>query len=165
MRDDLPPALKIATVWLVIGLLVFLGIQWWLREGEQLRFHAAGGVVELRRGPDGHYHWPGRINGHAVDFLIDTGATGTAIPSSLARQLDLEPIGRVQSNTAGGPVVGEVVRADIELEGGVRAERLRVVALPALADRPLLGMDVLGRLQWQQRDGVMRIDLRDSTSP
>ena len=35
-----------------------------------------------------------------------------------------------------------------------------MVALPALADRPLLGMDVLGRLHWQQRDGVMRIDLR-----
>jgi len=57
-------------------------------------------------------------------------------------------------------VVGEVLRADIELEGGVRAERLRVVALPGLVDRPLLGMDVLGRLHWQQREGVMRIDLR-----
>lgn len=165
MKDDLPPAVKIATVWLLIGLLVFLGIQWWLREGEQLRFQAAGGVVELRRGPDGHYHWPGRINGRAVDFLVDTGATGTAIPSRLARELDLEPIGRVRSSTAGGSVVGEVLRADIELEGGVRAERLRVVALPGLSDRPLLGMDVLGRLHWQQREGVMRIDLRDVSSP
>ena len=42
----------------------------------------------------------------------------------------------------------------------MRAERLRIVALPGLSDRPLLGMDVLGRLHWQQRDGVMRIDLR-----
>ena len=117
-------------------------------------------MVELRRGPDGHYHWPGRINGRPVDFLVDTGATGTAIPSRLARELDLEPIGRVRSSTAGGPVVGAVLRADIELEGGVRAERLRVVALPGLVDRPLLGMDVLGRLHWQQREGVMRIDLR-----
>ena len=31
-----------------------------------------------------------------------------------------------------------------------RAERLRVVALPGLGDRPLLGMDVLGRLRWSQ---------------
>jgi len=165
MRDDLPRAFKIATVWLLIGLLLFIGIQWWLRQSEQLRFHAAGGVVELRRGHDGHYHWPGRINGRAVDFLVDTGATGTAIPSRLARELDLEPIGRVRSSTAGGPVIGELLRADIELEGGVRAERLRVVALPGLVDRPLLGMDVLGRLHWQQREGVMRIDLRADASP
>jgi len=53
-----------------------------------------------------------------------------------------------------------VVRADVTLQGGVRAERLRLVALPQLADRPLLGMDLLGRLHWHQRDGVMRIDLR-----
>ena len=161
MKNELPPAFKIATVWLLVGLLVFLGIQWWLREREQMRFQASGGVIELRRGPDGHYHWPGRIDGRAVDFLVDTGATSTAIPTSLARELRLDPIGRVSSSTAGGPVVGEVVRADVALEGGVRAERLRVVALPGLGDRPLLGMDVLGRLHWQQRDGVMRIDLRE----
>ena len=44
------------------------------------------------------------------------------------------------------------------LEGGVRADRLRMVALPNL-EGPLLGMDVLGRLHWQQRDGALRIDL------
>ena len=35
-----------------------------------------------------------------------------------------------------------------------------MVALQGLSDRPLLGMDVLGKLQWQQGDGVLRIDLR-----
>jgi len=44
------------------------------------------------------------------------------------------------------------------LDGGVRAERMRMVALPRLAS-PLLGMDVLGKLHWQQRDGVLHIDL------
>ena len=41
---------------------------------------------------------------------------------------------------------------------------MNILSLEAIhkqfADRPLLGMDVLGRLHWQQRDGVMRIDLR-----
>ena len=46
MRDDLPPGVKIATVWLLIGLLVFIGIQWRQRQTEQLRFHPAGGVVK-----------------------------------------------------------------------------------------------------------------------
>jgi aspartyl protease family protein len=40
----------------------------------------------------------------------------------------------------------------------VKAQRLRMVALPGLAT-PLLGMDVLGRLKWQQEQGVLRIDV------
>ena len=160
MSNELPRTFKVVTIWLLLGVLVFVGIQWVLREQQQMRFRAEGDIIEIRRGPDGHYHWPGTINGRSVDFLIDTGATGTAISAALARKLDLQSIGQVQSSTAGGPVTGQVVRADVTLQGGVRAERLRLVALPQLADRPLLGMDVLGRLHWQQRDGVMRIDLR-----
>ena len=160
MSDELPSTLKVVTVWLLVGVLVFLGIQWWQREQEQTRFHAEGDVVELRRGADGHYHWPGRINGRSVDFLVDTGATGTAIPAAMALDLGLESLGAVRSSTAGGDVVGQVVRADIDLQGGVRVRNLRVVALPRLGERPLLGMDVLGRLHWQQRDGTLRIELR-----
>lgn len=149
--------LKLATVWLLLGLAVFVGIQWWLREQQQTRFHVSGGAIELRRAADGHYHWPGTINGRPVDFLIDTGATGTAIPSALARELDLPLDGEVLSSTAGGVVRGHETRADISLQGGVRAQHLRIAALPAL-ESPLLGMNVLGRLHWRQRDGVLRID-------
>jgi aspartyl protease family protein len=159
MSAELPRTVKVVTVWLLLGLLVFLGIQWWQHRQGQTQFQLDGGVIEIRRGSDGHYHWPGTINGRAVDFLIDTGATGTAISAALARELGLESIGPVQSSTAGGVVTGQLVRADIALQGGVSAQRLRVVALPGLSDRPLLGMDVLGRLRWQQRDGVLRIEL------
>ena len=158
MNKDLPHSFKHVTVWLLLGLMVFLGIQWWQHSAEQTRFQQVGDAIEIRRGADGHYHWPGRINGHAVDFLVDTGATGTAISAGLAAELGLEPVGSVQSNTAGGVVTGQVVRADVELQGGVSAQRLRLVALRALGTNPLLGMDVLGRLRWQQRDGVLRIE-------
>ena len=94
-----------------------------------------------------------------MDFLVDTGATGTAIPESLARSLGLKQLGSVRSQTAGGPVTGTVVVGHLQLQGGVSAERLRMVALPGLA-APLLGMDVLGRLPWRQVDGVLHIDLR-----
>jgi aspartyl protease family protein len=160
MSAELPRTFKVVTVWALAGLVLFLGVQWWLHRAAQARFSAGDDVIEIRRGPDGHYHWPGRINDLEVEFLVDTGATGTAIPTHLARELGLESLGSVSSSTAGGVVSGEVVRADIALQGGVTAQRLRVVALPGLADRPLLGMDVLGRLHWQQRDGVLRIDLR-----
>lgn len=156
----MPRTLKVVTVWLLAGTLLFVAVQWWQHRALQSRFTAGEDVIEIRRGPDGHYHWPGRINDREVDFLIDTGATGTAIPASLAKSLRLEAIGTVQSSTANGEVTGTIVVADIALRGGLEVQRLRVAALPGLADRPLLGMDLLGRLHWQQTDGVLRIDLR-----
>jgi aspartyl protease family protein len=162
MDRDIPRSVKLVTVWLVLGAVVFVGIQWWQHRAQQTRFQVGNGTVEIRRGDDGHYHWPGRINGRAVDFLIDTGATGTAIPAALARELGLVPVGTVRTSTAGGPTDGQLVRADIELRGGVRVQRLPIVALPRLGDSPLLGMDVLGRLHWQQRDAILRIELGEA---
>ena len=159
MNGELPRSFKLVTAWLLVGVAVFLGVQWWQHRAVQSRFSVAGDTVEIRRGPDGHYHWPGSVNGRAVDFLIDTGATGTAISQKLADQLGLKPIDTVRSSTAGGDVTGQVVRADIALQGGVAVERLRVVALRGLGEHPLLGMDVLGKLRWQQRDSVLRIEL------
>ncbi len=158
MSDDLPRTLKFATIWLVLGMVVFVAYQWRQHEAQKATFTARGGIVEIRRGDDGHYHWPGTLNGESVDFLVDTGASGVAIPSALAERLRLSSEETVRSSTAGGWVTGRIVRADLALQGGVRAERLRMVALPNL-DGPLLGMNVLGRLHWQQRDGALRIDL------
>jgi aspartyl protease family protein len=164
MTNELPRGLKFATVWLLLGTLVFLGFQWREREAKRATFSAEGGVIEIRRAADGHYHWAGRLNGRPVEFLIDTGASGVAIPAELASRLGLAVEGSVRSRTAGGEVVGQVMRADLELDGGVRAERLRIVALPQL-EKPLLGMDVLGRLRWQQQNGALRIDLRPAAEP
>lgn len=156
---ELPGWLKHATVWLLLALALFLGVQGWQRGQEAQRFSiGTGGTLQLERGPDGHYHWPGRVNGRDVDFLVDTGATGTTIPAALARELGLEVVGTTRSHTAGGIVDGQIVVADVALRGGVAAQRLRIVALPRL-NAPLLGMDVLGRLRWQQQDGVLRIEL------
>lgn len=158
MSRELPGTIKLATVWLLLGVAVFLGIQWWQHQQQQTLFRADGGSIEIRRGDDGHYHWPGTLNGRPVDFLVDTGATGSAMSAALARELQLKSHGSVRSTTAGGAVTGSLVRADLSLRGGVTAERLRMVALPGLGERPLLGMDVLGRLRWSQADGVLRIE-------
>ena len=161
--QDLPRSFKLVTVWLLLGLPVFLAIQAWQHRQAQTRFKVEGELIEIRRSPDGHYHWPGSINGRPVDFLIDTGATLTAVSSVLAQELKLDSLGPVRSSTAGGIVTGNLVRVDIRLQGGVQADRLRVVALPGLGDRPLLGMDLLGRLKWSQASGVLRIDARTAS--
>jgi aspartyl protease family protein len=156
--NELPRGLKIATVWLLLLAGLFVAAQAWLRHQKSARFSAAGGVIEIRRADDGHYHWPGALNGHAVDFLVDTGATASAIPAALAQDLGLPSLGTMRSQTAGGEVTGQVVVADLSLQGGLQIDRLRLGALPALRS-PLLGMDVLGRLRLEQQAGVLRIDL------
>lgn len=154
--SEFPRTLKHITAWLLLGTAVFLGIQTWQARQQQSRFSSAGGVIELRRAPDGHFHWPGRINGVAVEFLVDTGATRTALPQALADAAGLVAEGRVQSATAGGTVTGWSGRANLQLQGGVQVQRLAVTVLPTLS-APLLGMDVLGRLNFSQADGVLRL--------
>lgn len=155
--SDFPRTLKIITVWAVLGLVVFLGFQALEAREQRMRFEWSGDTVKLRRGLDGHYRWPGRINGVDVDFLVDTGATSTAVPEAVARAAGLRPQGSVTSSTAGGVVTGTVARADVELEGGVQARQLRVVVLPGLDD-VLLGMDVLGKLHIRQRGDELTIE-------
>jgi len=161
---EFPQALKIVTVWLVLGALLFLGLQAWQAQQRRTQFSTrSDGVIEIRRGPDGHYHWPGRVNGVVVEFLVDTGATSTALPQALAERAGLAAEGRVTSSTAGGVVQAVQSRADIDLDGGVRVQRLRVAVLPGLAS-PLLGMDVLSRLHLTQGDGMLRLQLRPAGS-
>ncbi len=155
--QELPRTLKIATVWLLVGTLLFLLVQAWQRQQQAMQFSVEAGVIEIRRAGDGHFHWAGTVDGVAVDFLVDTGATSTAIPARLARRLGLQPVGQVRVQTAAGTVSAQVVVVDLSLAGGVQAQRLRVLALDGLGERPLLGMDVLGRLQWQQAEGVLRV--------
>ena len=151
---------KLVTVWLLIGTAMFLAVQAMQHRAAQSRFSfdAASGRIELKRAPDGHFHWPGRVNGVAVDFLVDTGATGTALPLALAQQAGLELEGAVRSSTAGGVVEGRLARADVVLQGGVVAERLRVAVLPRLSS-PLLGMDVISRLRLTQSGGVLTLEV------
>jgi aspartyl protease family protein len=153
----LPHWLKLLTVWGVVTLLVFLGFQAWEQRREARRFQLAGEAIVIQRSPDGHFHWPGRVGDVEVDFLVDTGATATALPQALAERAGLKPLGTVQAQTAGGTARGFVAQADITLDGGVSARRLPVTVLPNLG-APLLGMDMLSRLHFTQRAGELRIE-------
>jgi len=157
VSKELPSTFKVVTVWLVVGVALFLGVQAFEAQQQRTRFSANAGVVELQRGPDGHFHWPGRVNGVPVDFVVDTGATSTALPLALAERAGLVGEGSMRSDTAGGSVEGRFARADVVLDGGVRAERLRVVVLPQLSV-PLLGMDMLSKMRFSQHGGTLRIE-------
>ncbi len=168
--ESMPPqgpsrTLRIVIVWLVLATWVFLGFQAWLAQRDRTRFSASGGVVTLKRSPDGHYHWPGKVNGVPVMFMVDTGATRTALPPDVAERAGLKSVGKSRSSTAGGDVVVTDMLADVSLQGdgtgrsaALTAQRLRVGVLQQL-DTPLLGMDVLSKLSITQQQGEMRITL------
>lgn len=157
--NEFPPALKWLTVWLLLGTLVFLGAQALLHARQQPRLSIDGGQVTLQRGPDGHFHWPGEVDGRAVDFLVDTGATTTALPGALAAQLGLRREATVQSQTAGGTVTAWQTRADVSLAGGLRFGDLRVTVIDRMNGPPLLGMDVLRQLRLVQEGETLQATL------
>ncbi|NJM44565.1 MAG: TIGR02281 family clan AA aspartic protease, partial [Brachymonas sp.] len=75
--QELPRTLKIVTVYGVIFVVLFLGMQWWQTEQRKAKVSVQGSStqVSLPRDRSGHYFWQGRINGQEVEFLVDTGAT------------------------------------------------------------------------------------------
>ena len=68
--------------------------------------------ILLRQNQLGHYVAGGEINGVPVVFLVDTGATGVAIPSSIAKTLSI-PIGRaLNTKTAAGNTIAYLSQLD-----------------------------------------------------
>lgn len=57
----MPRNLKLATVWLLLGAVVFVAVQAWQSQQQRARFSVAtaSGAIELRRAADGHFHWAG----------------------------------------------------------------------------------------------------------
>lgn len=118
---------------------------------------AARGSVTLFAEPSGHFHADGTINGVAVRFLVDTGATSIALSSAVAKRIgiDYRKIGRAGvASTAGGIVktynlkLAKVQVGDITLYG-VEAG----VIEGQFPTEVLLGMSFLGQVD-MTRDGA-----------
>ena len=60
--------------------------------------------VVLEQNRQGHYITNGTINGQAVTFLLDTGATDVAIPEHIAERLGLKKGRTLNVSTANGDI-------------------------------------------------------------
>ncbi len=115
------------------------------------------GELRLQRQHDGHYHVNGRINGTPVKFLLDTGASLVSVSREIARKAGLECDAPASFTTANGRVRGCVAqRTEIEF-GGFRVFDVDIAIMPLNDSPALLGMNVLGRFDLQQSDGVLSI--------
>lgn len=119
--------------------------------------HGEGFIeVRLLGNSQGHFVADGLINGQAVHFLLDTGATDVAIPESLARQFNLERGAPVTLSTANGRTEGYRTRLDSLQLGDILLRDVRALVVPGLdGEQVLLGMSALKRLEFTQRGGTL----------
>ncbi|MFN3880823.1 MAG: TIGR02281 family clan AA aspartic protease [Nitrincola lacisaponensis] len=114
--------------------------------------------VVLQRNRSGHYLAPGQINGHAVIFLLDTGATTISVPERVAQQAGLQPGRPSRVTTASGVV--EVYQTQLESVqlGNIRMHQVSAHINPHMpSDLVLLGMSFMKNLEMTQRDGTLTL--------
>lgn len=115
--------------------------------------HSGEGIPEvtLLRNHSGHYVATGAINGSAVIFLLDTGATDVAVDERQAAQLGLKKGAAVMVTTANGRVKGwRTLLRKVEL-GAIELPAVPATIVPDLNGEALLGMSFLKRLTMIQR--------------
>lgn len=145
-----------AMVWLLLaGVIVYLADN--LINPNKIAVLGEDRTVTLARGIDGHYRAEALINGHKVDVLVDTGATGVAVSQRVADRLGLPRGAAVRTVTANGDSVAYMTRLDSVKLGGVEAHDVGALIAPGLAGDVLLGMSFLGRMDVRLYQGTMTI--------
>jgi aspartyl protease family protein len=122
----------------------------------------SGEAIELRRQDDGHYWLMVDINGKPVRFMLDSGATMTAINATTASEVGVEADGYpIILSTANGRITAKrgVVRS---LSVGPHSiENHQVVVSERFGDVNVLGMNFLNSMQsWRVEANMMVLQPR-----
>lgn len=136
-----------------------LGLPEQVVEGDETR-------VPLAR--DGHYWLNADVNGEPVSFMIDTGATLTAVSKQTARRLGLEPRSGgipIMLSTANGTISAEIGTIDELRFGNVVARGLDTVIVPGLGNTNVIGMNLLSRLASWRVEGQTLILVPNNPQP
>jgi aspartyl protease family protein len=121
----------------------------------------AGGVtaaerpsVSLTADARGHFSAAGSLNGYAVSFLVDTGASAIAISAAQAKRigLDYKSGQAVGVGTAAGVVPAWRVKFNTVKVGSITLNQVDGMVVESGLNVPLLGMSFLNRME-MKRDG------------
>jgi len=128
-----------------------------LQQGQHYRAAAPASdrqSVTLAADMRGHYHAEGSVNGVAVRFMVDTGATAVSLPLAEAARMgiDYHAGQRIGLRTANGVTTGYRVRLDTVTVGAIELQGVDAVLIEKGLDTPLLGMSFLNRME-MRRDG------------
>jgi len=152
-------------MWVIVLGLMTLAFNGWL-DRQHNPNHAVQGLVTqdgarevvLAANRAGHYMARGQINGAAVNFMLDTGASDISIPAAIADQLNLKRGRAVNYRTANGIITGYATTLESVAIGTVERHNVRASINPYMdGDEILLGMSFLGDLEFSQRNGELTI--------
>ena len=123
---------------------------------------AGGKRVVLNAGSGGHFVALGQINGHAVQFLVDTGATVVSLSVAQAQRMGLnyqsgQP---VQMSTANGVVPAWRVKLASVRIGDVLVYDVDSVVSSGAMPYVLLGNSFLSRFQMTRSNEQMVLEKR-----
>jgi aspartyl protease family protein len=117
----------------------------------------SGEAIELRRQDDGHYWLLVDINNKPVRFMVDSGATMTAINATTAKEVGVEADGYpIILSTANGRVAAKRANVSSLTVGPHTIDNHPVVVSESFGDVNLLGMNFLNSLHsWRVEGNVM----------
>lgn len=125
------------------------------------RTEIVGQTLRIRP-QDGHWFVTAEVNGQPVRFLIDTGATISAIGSKEAQGIGIVPSQfgfPVVIQTANGNVQARRASIDQLKVGPIVREDLTVLVAPSFGELNVLGVNFLSTLSgWRVERGVMILE-------
>lgn len=116
--------------------------------------------VILLRNRYGHYVTSGYINGHEVNFIVDTGASEISIPLDIAQQLNLDPGPPQYRSTANGNITVYATRLDEVTIGNITQYDVYATINPYMKEGILLGMSFLKHLDFSQQGNQLILRAR-----
>ena len=114
----------------------------------------------IKQNPNGYYFLDGAINGKALTFVIDTGASFVSLPSATAYEARISCKDKIDMQTANGSIKGCSTTIKKLNFGPFFIKDAMAVIAPNLS-QPLLGMNVLQQLKMAQEKGEMRLSTRE----
>ncbi|PXW75272.1 aspartyl protease family protein [Blastomonas natatoria] len=159
--------IKMAFAWVGIFSLLFLLLSFrpemkliWQRVTEEIGLASApaisGEPLTLRKSEDGHFWVNAEVNGRSVRFMIDSGATFTALSAAAARDAGIDTGGlglKTIIETANGAVEAERGTIANLRVGSLQMADHKVVVAEAFGDTNVLGMNFLSELESWRVEG------------
>ena len=110
---------------------------------------SSGSRIVLPVGSGGHYAGLATINGHSVQFMVDTGATTVAMGADVATLLGLDPKGSIAGTamTANGAIAVRTLTLNSVRVGDVTVYNVQAMVMPHAMPVVLLGNSFLSHFQ------------------
>jgi aspartyl protease family protein len=130
--------------------------------GDQVGNKSSGNKIVLTAGDGGHFLAQGSINGKAVQFMVDTGATAVAMGAAEAKRMGIDyTSGKpVRMNTANGQTMGYLLTLNSVRISDVEVQNVEAIVSQQAMPYVLLGNSFLTRFSMRRDNDQMVLERR-----